>query len=187
MQTQKYSGIILYIKPHGDFDRVIKVFSYEKGIVRVVAKGVRKIHSHRSFHIDLFNYVNMEVEQYAEHVNYLRELSTKNTFRGLKSNPEAFAAACIIASFLLRMIPERAPQRRLFTLTLNVITSATKQSSSIKKLLFIYFLKALRLLGYFPQKLPKQKLRLMLSRIMREHDPQFALYARRTLGIFSSL
>ncbi|MEK7171769.1 MAG: recombination protein O N-terminal domain-containing protein, partial [Patescibacteria group bacterium] len=63
MILKKITGIILSQRPRGEFDRMIEVFSYEYGRMLVLAKGVRYIKSRRSFHLDLLNLVNMELEQ----------------------------------------------------------------------------------------------------------------------------
>ncbi len=111
MQFKKIKGIILNIKPHMELDRGLSVFSKEYGRIFVMAKGVRKITSQRGFHLDLFNYSTMEIEECgvgASAKHYLREISTIQTFGGIKMNPVNLAAACLIGLFIERMIPRAA-------------------------------------------------------------------------------
>ena len=188
MQLKKITGFILNIRPHLEFDRIVSVFSSEFGRVYVFAKGVRRITSHRGSHLDLFNYVEMEVEESSKTgraKKYLREVAAQQPFKSLKNKPTSFAAACIIASFLERMLPEDSPERTVFRLTQKTF-HALDSGSEAKKILFMYFLKTLRVLGHLPPILPKRRAREMLWRALQTLDPQLTLNARRTLGIFSS-
>lgn len=191
MQHKKITGIILNIRPHLEFDRVLSVFSYEFGRIRIIAKGVRKITSHRGACLDLFNEVQMEIEEsgkLAQGKLYLREVTVTDSFKNLKANPLSFAAGCIIASFLDRIIPEHSQERSLFRLTLRTFQALNVRASrrDAKETLLTYFLKTLRILGHLPASLPKRNMRTVLWQTLQNLDPQLTLNARRTLGIFSN-
>lgn len=187
MQPQKVSGIIIGIKPHKEFDRAFLVFSHKYGILHVVAKGVRKVPSRRGFHIDLFNYVKMEIEKSARHILYLREISTVNIFKKMRKQPMSFAAANIIASFLTHNIPPEFPQKKLFILTRKTFETLDKIDKDPGQILFVYLLKTMHILGYLPERIPKKHLRATLRKSLENLNPQLTLTARRTLGIFSRL
>lgn len=191
---KKLSGLILGLKPHAEYDRRIILFSLEEGLTTIMAKGVRRAKSHRSFHLDLLNEVTLELEESLRgrsRIPYLREVSTKTSFPKIKNHPPSFAAACLAASFLLRILPFSTPQEELVLLTKRFFSaleekSALKGESDAKKLLMPYFLKAGQLLGYLPKNLPRANFRTLLQKTLTDLDPQFTLQARRTLGIFSS-
>lgn len=186
MQVKKMSGIIIGIRPHGEFDRVVSLFSNEYGLIRIIAKGVRKITSRRGFHLDVLSFVKMEIEKSIKgKISYLREVSTLKTFSGIKRDPESFAAGCLIASFLSRIIPEETPQTALLTITHKTLESLNARKDP-KLTLFRYFLKATRLLGHLPPALSGENLRKELKSALDALDPHFILKARRTLGVFSN-
>ena len=214
MILKKITGIILSQRPRGEFDRMIEVFSYEYGRMLVLAKGVRYIKSRRSFHLDLLNLVNMELEQNSGSnigIKYLREISTIETFAELKLSYDSFSAACLISAFLTRHLPMETPQKTLFTLTkttleelnkcertaraqseannpaLPVVSRVSFINKAPQKILLTYFLKTLRLLGHLPNKLPQNKLRQIMWQTISDIDPQLTLNARRTLGTLSIL
>lgn len=189
MQTRKLTGIILNIRPVGEFDRMIHVFSNELGVVRIIAKGVRRIKSRRSFHLDICRLTRMEIEECGHGsacVRYLREIATTDSLNELKKMPLRFSSACVIASFLKRILPELSPQKSLFSLTKKTF-GLLNETNDPQKLLLTYFLKAMRLLGYLPNILPRQEMRSVLTKTLSAIDPQFVLNARRTLGIFATL
>lgn len=188
MQLKKIKCIILNIKPHGDFDRMLDVFCEETGRMRVIAKGVRRIKSRRGCHLDLLNYCRMELElcgAAAAKTPYLREVFTLNGFPNIKKNLSVFASACLIACFLQKTLPEKAPQMHLFKLTKEAIEALNNLKNS-KTILFHYFSKTIKLMGYLPYVLPEKQLRNLLAETLEMLNPQFTLKARRILGIFSN-
>lgn len=189
MKTKKLTGFILNIKSYGEHDRMLFVFSRQKGLMRVLAKGIRKMGSRRGFHVDLINAARMEIEE-SNSVNYLREIITINPYAAMKKQPGNFAVACVIASFLLSSLPETVPHEKLFMLTkrmFEVLDGGRASANQTKRdLLLVYLLKATRELGYLPNTLSKRKLRKTLAQVLCDLNPQFTLQARRTLGIFSN-
>lgn len=190
MKLLKLTGFILNRKPFGEFDRTLSVFSHEYGLVRVMAKGIRKIHSARSFHTDLFNHVRMEIEQSGNGeriANYLREISTLKNHTTMKQSPKLFSSACLIAAFLLRTLPHDSQQKEIFELTEKTFQSLNrKEEIEIKEILQNYFLKTIKQMGYMPNTVPREQMREMLWKTLRDLDPQLTLQARLTLGIFSN-
>lgn len=187
MVPKKIYGIILGIKPLGELDRFLVVFSREYGMISIAAKGVKKITSHRGFHLDLLNMAHLDIEEVgidSQPRRYLREVSTENPFSILKTNPESFSSACVIATFLKRLLPENTPQKKLFDLTKKTF-EVLNTPADPKEVVFTYFLKTLRLLGHLPIIIKKRDLKPMLQKALTQLDPEFTLNARRTLGIFS--
>jgi len=53
MKSYKTEGIIIKRKNFGEADRILTIFTKNKGKISIVAKGVRKINSRRAPHIEL--------------------------------------------------------------------------------------------------------------------------------------
>lgn len=183
MRVKKLHGIILHQSPLGDNDRSIRFFSKEEGIVPVLAKGVRRTGSHRSFHLDLLNFVQLEIE-ISRGVKYVREVTLLDAFAILKQKTFAFTCACVMSSFLLRIVPSGVKDAALFTLTLRTFRSLNRGKDS-RQTLRNYFLKALRMLGHLPHVVKKNSIRTLLVETLEALDPQLIFMARRTLATFS--
>ena len=125
----------------------------------------------------------MEIER-SRSMWYLREITTKKSSRALAKTPETFAAACLIASFLLAQLPHEAPQRSLFDITSRAL-EALPAHTDLARFLQTYFLKIMRTMGHLPETLPKNGAQRALWITLQNASPQFVLTARRTLGIFS--
>src|SRR3990167_6479602 len=61
MRAHKTEGIVLKRKSLAEADRIITVFSKHYGKISLMAKGVRKITSRRSPHIELLNYSKFSI------------------------------------------------------------------------------------------------------------------------------
>ena len=57
----KAEGIVLKRNNTGEADRIITLFTREFGKVRLLAKGIRRITSRRSGHLELFSHVTVSV------------------------------------------------------------------------------------------------------------------------------
>jgi len=183
MQFRKCSGIIIGVQRRGECDRSISLFTAEYGRLYVTAKGVRTIRSKRSYHIDLFNSVDVEIQETARGL-YLREISTNKSFASIAREPEQFSGACLISSFLQRSIPLDTPQPILYEITLKTFEVLSGKCIT-NDVLLTYFLKCARHLGFLPNNIAKKDIRQNLLNMFQEIDPQFTLNARSTLGIFS--
>lgn len=189
MQRNKITGIIFKIVPHGEYDRVVVLFTEESGLTAVLAKGIRRARSRRSFSLDLLNEVVMEIEVSAAGQNsfpYLREISVLKHFAPLKKQPRSFASACLVVSFLLRILPRNSPQPELFRLFQEMLAALNRESKP-GPVLFTFFLKAMRMLGHMPNEVSAKNARSLLLRALQTLDPQFTLQARRTLASLESL
>ena len=56
MRNFKTEGIIIKRRDYGEADRILTVMTREYGKLKIKAKGVRKITSRRSAHIELLNH-----------------------------------------------------------------------------------------------------------------------------------
>lgn len=191
MKRKKMTVFILDIKPSKEYDRTITVFSRQYGLLRILAKGTRKLFSRRGFHIDLLNLSKMEVEENMRAM-YLREISTMRPFSQLKKHPGHFAVACVIASFLRTVLPEDMKHEKIFLFTKKIFDWLDRNSGAVtaeesRDILQTYLLKSMRELGYLPDQIPKKRLGKTLALALENIHPQFTLRARRTLGIFSNL
>ncbi len=191
MLHQKLDGIILKTSPFKEFDKVIVFFSANDGVVRVIGKGVRRPRSQRSYHLDLFNVVKVELECSGRTTPllYLREITTEEHYKRIKKDPVRYSAASIICLFVLRMVPEGARnQHELFELTIQALNALNiSEEIDANKTVITYLLKAVKLLGHLENQIKSTLLESELLLQLESLDPQFTLQARRTLSIFSSL
>jgi DNA repair protein RecO (recombination protein O) len=91
MHSFRTEGIIIKRQNYGEADRFLTVLTPHRGKIRVLAKGVRKISSRRSSHIELLNLSILSIHE--SRTPILTETETVSHFESLKSdlNKSAFA------------------------------------------------------------------------------------------------
>ncbi len=85
MQGIKVEGVILKRRNLGEADRILTVFSLQKGKISVLAKGVRRITSRRAGNVELLNRSLLYLHQ-AKTFLILTEATSLNTFQKIKSD-----------------------------------------------------------------------------------------------------
>ncbi len=92
-QTQ---AIVLRHQDFGEADRLLTVFTLKKGKIKVLAKGVKRIRSHKAGHLEPFAYVQLLIA-HARDLPLITQAETIHPFTVLRDNLHltAFAAyAC---------------------------------------------------------------------------------------------
>lgn len=85
MRFLKTEGIILKRKNFGEADRILTVFSLQKGKISVLAKGVRRIVSRRAGNVELLNKVKIYLHQ-GKGMPILVEAESLDTYQKLKKD-----------------------------------------------------------------------------------------------------
>src|SRR3990167_3836469 len=83
VRIYKAQGIILARKNVGEADRVLTVFTNEYGKVRVIAKGIRRINSRRSPHLEVFNHVGLMI-RHGKAMDSVTEAETIESFPAIR-------------------------------------------------------------------------------------------------------
>ena len=109
----KVEGIILKRRNLGEADRILTVFTLQKGKISVLAKGVRRIHSRRAGNVELLNRVSLYLHQ-AKTFLILTEASSLNTFQRLKEDLTLSTYAFHIIELVDKLAAENQENRILY-------------------------------------------------------------------------
>jgi len=72
-------GIIIKRINIGEADKIITIFSKQKGKICCLAKGIRKIHSKRAGNLELFNVIRAQIN-IGRNLDYITEVEQKRCF-----------------------------------------------------------------------------------------------------------
>lgn len=92
-------ALILRRRDFGDADRILTIFTPEKGRLEVIAKGVRKTSSHKAGHLEPFTHVNLLLAQ-ARTWDIITEVVTVESYRHLRENLDAIGRAGYVAELV---------------------------------------------------------------------------------------
>ena len=155
MQGIKIERIILKRRNLGEADRILTVFSLQKGKISVLAKGVRRITSRRSGNVELLNRVSMYLHQ-AKTFLILTEASSLNTFQKIKGDLTLSTYAYHIIELIDKLTAENQENRVLYEHLAEVLKRLERKPRQI--LIRAFEVKILSNLGFvaFEQDLLKR-------------------------------
>lgn len=168
----------------GEADRILTVFTLQKGKISVLAKGVRRITSRRAGNVELLNRVSMYLHQ-AKTFLILTEATSLDTYQKLKEDLTLSTYAFHIIELVDKLTAENQENRILYEHLVNVLQRLSRNPRQI--LVRAFEAKILSNLGFvsFTEKLLKglelafwdkiekleidEKEALELERVLRYH------------------
>lgn len=120
MRAFKTEGIILKRRNFGEADRILTVFTLQKGKISILAKGVRRITSRRAGNVELLNRVSIFLHQ-TKGLPILTEASTLDAFQKIKDNLKLSAVAFHILELVDKLTAENQENTRLYSHLIEVL------------------------------------------------------------------
>lgn len=109
----RLEAVVLKRKNIGEADRLITFFSKEKGKITAVAKGIRRIHSRRGPHLEVFSRVVVMLHR-GSRLDTITEVTSLNTFPALRKHLQRVNAAYILSDLIDSLTPEHQEHRDVF-------------------------------------------------------------------------
>ena len=109
-------AIVLRRSDLGEADRLLTLLTPERGKLRVVAKGARKIASRKGGHVELFNRVNLLMAKGRGEFDIVSQAETVEPYRALREDLLRSTYAHYAAELVERFAEEGTQQPELFDL-----------------------------------------------------------------------
>ena len=148
-RTYRTQAIVLGHFEYGEADRILKLFTLEKGKVSAIAKGVRKISSHKAGHLEPFSQVNLFLAK-GRDLDIITQAEAIHPMTGIRADLRRMAMASYVVEVLDRFTYEEGPNTGLFRLlsqTLDRLETLDNYETAVR----YYEIRLLDLLGYRPQ------------------------------------
>lgn len=143
-------AIVLRRSDMGEADRLLTLLTPERGKLRVIAKGARKIASRKSGHVELFNRVSLLIARGRGDFDIVSQADTVEPWRALREDLTRSTYAHYAAELIDRFAEEGTAQPELFDLlsdALGWLSASTDLALTAR-----YFeLRLLTLTGFQPQ------------------------------------
>ncbi|EKE15423.1 MAG: hypothetical protein ACD_12C00028G0001 [uncultured bacterium] len=172
-KTLKTEAIVLKKKDLLNKDVLISVFSQDLGRLTLFAKGIKKITSRRSPHLQTGNLVNILVSHKNDHY-YLQESELVSGFSELKKNEKKVNNLYSFLFVLERLLPEQQKETKTYNLTKNFLIDLSKSVKS-DIITFQYLTDIMMQLGYLDQKVSYPELKSLIEEIINEKIPLLPL------------
>lgn len=130
MQGFKVEGIVLKRVNLGEADRILSVFSLQRGKISILAKGVRRITSRRGGNVELLNRALMFLHP-AKNFLILTEASVLDTYQKLKEDLTLSTYAFHIIELVDKLTAENQESRVLYGHLVNILERLSKRPRQI--------------------------------------------------------
>lgn len=149
MRNSTVSAIVLKRSNFSEADKIMTLFTKERGKVKVLAKGVRRIKSRRASHLELFNYLNVVLHQ-GKNFDFVTEAKAVEQYSFSKKDLEKTGYLFYLSEVLDQILPEEQAHPDIFEdliFTLNQVQTSSQPQRQVKE----FVVQLLWSLGYLPK------------------------------------
>src|SRR3990167_4879731 len=113
IKFSKIECIIIRKSKVGEADSCLTLLSKNQGILVVLGRGIRKINSRRSPHLDLLNHVRLFLSK-GKTFDIVTDVEPLNHFSELKTHLSRIACAYKMIELINKLLPEKEEQSLIF-------------------------------------------------------------------------
>lgn len=149
MLSSKISAIVLKRSNFSEADKIITLFSKERGKIKVIAKGLRRIKSRRAPHLELFNLVDIILHK-GKNFDLVTEAKSSQQYSLSKESLEKTGYLFYISEVLDQVMPEEQAHPEVFEMLLETLNKIGK-SDEPQRLVKEFVVQIVWNLGYLPK------------------------------------
>jgi DNA repair protein RecO (recombination protein O) len=155
-RTYKTEAVVLRSFRFGEADRILHLYTHDRGRVGAVAKGVRKTKSRFGARLEPFSHAELMLHQGSGELRTVTGVSLVDPHRPLREDPYRLSVGLIGAEAMLRLFVEEERNERGFdALTrflagVDAIPAGMRGRAAVDPLALSFQLKLLWLSGYVP-------------------------------------
>ena len=142
-------AVVLRHSDWGEADRMLTLYTRQMGKVRAIAKGVRKVRSRKSGHLEPFTRVNLQLAR-GRDLFIVTQAEAVDTYLGLRDNLVRVGYASYIVELLDRFTYDEDENPSLFRLLTDSLMRLDQESDPVLAIRY-YEIRLLDQLGYRPE------------------------------------
>jgi DNA repair protein RecO (recombination protein O) len=154
-RTYKTEAIVLRSLRFAEADRILHLYTSERGRIGAIAKGVRKTKSRFGARLEPLSHVELMLHEGSGELQTITGVDLRHTHRAAREEPYRLNVGLIGAEAMLRLFGEPEPSPKAFTALarfLELLDEAEPLSTqpAVDPLVLSFQLKLLWLSGYLP-------------------------------------
>jgi len=150
LRLYKATSIVIKRINYSEADKIVTIFTKEYGKIRILAKGIRKIHSRKASQLELFSFVQLSLAK-SKFLDIVTEVEAYELFPKIRNNLKTVAYAYELIEIIDKLCPEQEVHKKLFDLFLETLRALNKEDDKDNALLLEKFkLQAIWNLGFLP-------------------------------------
>ncbi|MBD8869988.1 DNA repair protein RecO [Nocardioides donggukensis] len=151
MPLYRAEAVVLRTHKLGEADRIITLLTRSQGLVRAVAKGVRKTTSRWGSRLEPFTHVDLQLAE-GRNLDVITQAETLTPFSShLGEDYERYTAGTVMLETAEKLVAEeRQPALQQFLLLVGGLRAMTSHDHRPHQVLDSYLLRSLSVAGYAP-------------------------------------
>lgn len=121
LRSYQTTGIVLKQKPLGEADRIVTLYTADRGKVRAVAGGIRKARSRLAGHLEPLTLVQVSLAHGRE-LDHVTEAATLDSFRALREDLSKLSVGMYLAEIVESFAQEHAANSAEFDLLIGALS-----------------------------------------------------------------
>lgn len=148
-RSYRAQGLVIRHREFGEADRILTLYTLEKGKLQAIAKGVRKMKSHKAGHLEPFTQVTLQLAK-GRNLEVVTQVETMRNFSNIRENLKLTALAAYVVELLDRFTYEEGENRSLYNL---VVETLARLDGGISPGLVVHYYEVhlMDILGFKPQ------------------------------------
>lgn len=142
-------GLVLRTVDLKESDRLLTIFTEEKGIVTALARGARSLKSRKMSATQQFCYSSFVLYEQGEKYQ-IKECSLIESFFGIRNNIEGLALAAYIVE-VLNDVGIEDKEVDLLRLALNSLYAISEEKYALDKIKAVFEMRSVSILGFMPE------------------------------------
>lgn len=120
MALYQTEAVVIGARNWGEADKMLTLFTRERGLVTAAAFGARRPRSHLAGVTQMFSYIEVQMAE-GRRVDTLKQGLLKKHYRGITEDLSVMAYAAFVAEVLREFLPEGEQEEAVFSLLLEVL------------------------------------------------------------------
>lgn len=169
----KTNGIVLSSRNLPSNDIIYVILTEEKGKMRVLGKGIKKISSRRMPHLQTGNLISAVLRR-SKDTHYLQETTLISSFSQIKNSSIKMGWLYSILFMIDRLVPEMEQDQNIYNVLQKFMINLAKQDNELE--LFTQGAnQVLSALGYTSSDLPLSEIKEMFTELTNQKLPLSAI------------
>src|SRR6202171_3825865 len=149
MPVYSAEAVILRKVDYGEADRILTIFTRERGKLPAIAKAVRRGKSHMSGKLDVCSHGHMLLAE-GKRMDVVTQFQRITRSSGLAADLPRAAAAAVVVEVADKVLEERHPQPELFEMIVGALEHLSHTEINARMELADFLTRVLSELGYAP-------------------------------------
>ena len=148
MEEIKIKGVVIKAVDYKDSDKLVTIFSAERGLIKARVRGVKKDKAKLAFAVQPFAFIEFMVTEKKGFYTVINATSIDQFF-GLTADFDNYLFMLSCLEVLEKTVRENQVQPELFILMLNSLKSVCYDGAPAENVFIKFMLEAMKYLGFF--------------------------------------